>query len=228
MAVHGATSFEREQINAKLNAAREQFAFAEKSFRRIENMMKDSLIAMQKYDEVFEKYQSAKAQLDAVKAQKDDIDHGVRKEKTDMAFGDMKRAEGVLKEVQTAYNERFICAPKNMTIETIAVKQGELALPGYNMFVGYETEGTYFRFTVNEDRVANFEKGKTYQVEVPALKKTIPAKLTGIKQLASYADKTSSYANYELGETVYELKLIPVNPEETAQLYSNMTVLMNK
>ena len=228
MALNGATKWERQQINAKLDAAREQFSFAEKSYNRVKTMLNDSLIAAQKYDEVFEKYMSAKAQLDAVTAMKDDIEHGVRPEKIQMALGDMKRAEGALKEARTAFNERFIMAPKNMTIESISLKKGELSLPGYNLFIGYESDGTYFRFTINENSIEKFKVGQICTVDVPATKRSIEAKIVSIKQLASYADKTSSYANYELGEAVYELKLVPQNISAVTMLNANMTILMSK
>jgi HlyD family secretion protein len=228
MAMNGATKWERQQVDAKLEAARQQYEFAEKSYHRIKSMLSDSLIAVQKYDEVFEKYMSAKAQFDAATAMKSDVDHGVRPEKLQMAFGDMRRAEGALKEAATAFNERYVLAPKSMTIETISLKQGELSLPGYNLFIGYESEGTYFRFTINEKNIEKFKLGQICSVEVPAMRKNIEAKIVAIKQLASYADKTSSYANYELGEAVYELKLIPQNISEVAVLNANMTILMNR
>jgi len=228
MAQNGATSFEREQVMAKVNAAKEQFNLAEKVYNRMKSLVKDSLIAVQKYDEAFEKYSSAKAQLDAAEAMKRDVEHGVRREKVDMALGDMKRAEGAMKEAKTAFDERYILAPKQMTIESITLKEGELLLPGYSLIVGCEMEGLYFRFTVNEKNINQFEKGKVYDIEIPSTKGVVKAKLDGIKQLASYADRTSSYANYELGETVYELKLIPENQKDMANLYANMTVLLNK
>jgi HlyD family secretion protein len=113
-----------------------------------------------------------------------------------------------------------------MTVESITLKAGELLLPGYNFIVGCELEGMYFRFTINEKKIGNYDIGKTYNIEVPDKKLIIPSKLTGIKQLGGYANKTSSFANYELGEAVYELKLVPENSSITKNIYVNMTVLL--
>ena len=228
MALNGATQYERKQIEAKYAADYEQYLLAEKSFSRIKQMFNDSLIATQKYDEVLAKYNASKAQLDATLAQKNDIANGVRKEKIEMALGDMKRAEGAYKEVLAAFKERYIIAPKNMTIESITLKAGELLLPGYNFIVGCELDGICFRFTINEKKIGKYEKGKTYNVEVPDSKLIIPCKLTGIKQLAGYANKTSSFANYELGEAVYELKLVPEDYSIVKNIYVNMTVLLEE
>lgn len=228
MAGNGATSYERQQAEAKLSAAREQFNLAEKSFKRVEQMMSDSLIPVQKFDEMYEKYSAARAQLEAVGAMKSDIDHGVRSERIDMARGDMMRAEGALQEAETAYSERYVIAPKRMTIETAALKAGELALAGYNMFGGYSIDDAHLRFTVTEKQIAGFTKGNTYNITVPATHKTFEARLTAIRQLAGYADISSAFANYELGEGVYELKLVPVNTSELNTLYSNMTIVMEE
>jgi HlyD family secretion protein len=226
MAKNGATRFDRQQMNAKLDAAKEQFNYAEKSFKRIKAMMADSLITPQKYDETFEKYSAAKAQLDAVTSMKNDIEYGVRPEKVQMALGDFKRAEGVLAETKVAYTEKYIIAPKGMSIESISLKAGELLLPGYNLITGYETDGSWFRVTVAEKQIMNYKIGQKYSVKIVANNKSVPCKLVSVKQLANYADKTSSYANYEMGESVYELKLVPVNPEEVKDLYANITVIL--
>ena len=229
MAEPGATSFEREQIKAKLMSAKEQFELAEKSYKRIKAMVDDSLISQQKYDEVFEKYRSAKAQLDAVTSQKKDIDYGIRAEKKEMAKGDMKRAEGAFREAESGYKERFIIAPNNMKIETIALHKGELALPGYNIFIGYNMDDIYFRFTVSERGISAFHQGEIYMIILPFDKnsKTISAKLISIKDIGGYAKKTVSYPNYEIGEATYELKFSPVKSNETFDLFTNMSVLLN-
>jgi HlyD family secretion protein len=226
MAKNGATRFDRQQMNAKLDAAKEQFNYAEKSFKRVKAMMADSLITPQKYDETFEKYSAAHAQLDAVTSMKNDIEYGVRPEKVQMALGDFKRAEGVLAETKVAYTEKYIIAPKGMSIESISLKVGELLLPGYNLITGYETDGSWFRVTVAEKQIMSYKIGQEYSVKIVANNKSVRCKLVSVKQLASYADKTSSYANYEMGESVYELKLVPVNPEEVKDLYANITVIL--
>lgn len=228
MAKNGATSFERKQMNAKLEAALQQLTLAEKSYKRIRSMVKDSLVPMQKNDEVFEKFSSAKAQYDAVLAQKADIDFGVRREKVEMALGDTKRAEGAFLEAKTAYNERFIIAHRTMTIETIDLKIGELALPAYNIFVGYDIDGTYFRFTIPESKLANYAVGNTYSIDIKSINKKVESKLVYCKPLPAYAEKSSSYANYQAGESLYELKLVPIRATDKLILKANMVAFLNQ
>ncbi len=226
MALNGATKEEREQIMAMYNAASEQFQFAKKSFDRISTMYKDSFVTAQVYDETYAKYNAAKAQLDAATAKKEEVLGGIREEKVKMAEGQKDQAEGALKEANTYYSERYVIAPKDMTIETIALHVGELALPGYNIFVGYNIHSAYFRFTVPESKIMNFKKDAEYEINLPYAKKGLKAKLVAVKELARYATKTSSYPNYQLGEAVYELKLIPQNESELDSLYDNFTAIL--
>lgn len=228
MSLNGATKEQVRQAVAMYDAASEQFEFAEKSLQRVKNMFADSLVPAQKYDEAFAKYTGAKAQLEAAEAKKEEVMSGVRNEKIKMAEGQMKQAQGALAEAKVAYNERHIIAPKNMTIETIALNEGELALPGYNIFVGYRMDKVYFRITAKESLIKYFENGKRFKITLPFENIKTNAKLIAIKQLPAYANRTSSFPDYEIGESLYELKLVPENINDANKLYNNYTVLLEE
>jgi HlyD family secretion protein len=228
MAKHGATKDQKEQVIAVYNAAKEQFDFAEKSLKRIKNMYEDSLISPQAYDEACSKYNMARSQLEAAKAKKQEVTGGLRDEQVRMAQGQRNQAEGVVNEAHIAFKERYIIAPKEMIIETIALHEGELALPGYNIFVGYDLNATYLRFTISESKVSKFKIDSIYDISLPFKNNEMAkAKLVSIIELAKYAGKTTSYPNYQLGETVYELKFAPVNKEAAKKYFNNFTVMVN-
>ncbi len=228
MALHGATNEQLEQVMARLDAVTEQYNFAQKSYERINNMFKDSMVSVQQHDEVYMKYQSAKAQYNGVKAKYEEVKKGVRDEKVQMALGSYERAKGALKEAQVAYAERFIVAPQNMTIETIALHEGELVLPGYGIATGYRLCNAFFRFTVSESRVSEFSIGDQVKVVSPFTRKEYQAHIVSIKQLTRYADVTSAFPEYELSESVYELKATPVKGEDVSALLTNISVMMQK
>jgi len=226
MALNGATNDQLAQVSAKLDAVTEQYKFAEKSYNRINAMHIDSLVSDQKYDEIYMKYQGAKAQYQGVLAKYNEVKKGVRNEKIRMALGTYERAKGALQEANVAYSERFVIAPQHMSIETIALKNGELALPGYGIITGYQLNSTYFRFTVPESKISNYKIGETFNVNSPFTETSYEGKLVSIKQLTRYADITSAFPDYKLGEATYELKLIPVDQEKADELYANITVLL--
>ncbi|MFZ4861501.1 HlyD family secretion protein [Sphingobacterium sp. Mn56C] len=229
MAVKGATDGQMTQLRAKVNGLKEQFDFAQKSLDRMGNLLKDSLIAQQKYDEVYAKYQGAKNQYLAAQAELADVQHGARIEQQKMALGQKERALGAVSEVDVAAKERYIIAPQDMTVETINLKVGELALAGYSLVSGYILDGTYLRVTVPEGRVKDFAKGSEKTVTIPYLSnKTIQAKVETIKPLSSYASISTAYPDFEQQETLFEIRLTPVNNAEGKDLLTKATFLVKE
>ncbi|PCI35439.1 MAG: biotin attachment protein [Flavobacteriaceae bacterium] len=226
MAHNGATNEQITQIEGKLDAAKAQLNYAKESFSRVQNMFQDSLVSSQKMDEVRMKLQMATAQVKAIKAKKQDVLNGTRTEIIAQANGMLARAKGVEQEVLVATGEQYIIAPADMSIETITLRKGELATPGYTLFNGYELSSVYFRFTVNEAKVYNYKVGQELTIENPYTKKKFKCKIIAIKQLARYADITSTSPLYKLSEAVYELKIIPLEKVSTGDFYLNATALI--
>lgn len=228
LAKNGATENQRKQLKAKLAATKEQFGYAEKSYNRSKAMFDDGMLAPQQFDEITAKYNSAKAQLDAVSAEWAEVERGVRYETQDAAMGQKEQALGVLKEVEIAYSEKYIIATNSMQVETITLHEGELATAGFALFNGYVPNSTYFRLTVGEKNISQFEIGKELVLEIPYLKKDVKVKVQNIKQMARYADVTSPYPDLELDEAFYELKLTAVGNEDLSKLLVNASVIIKK
>jgi HlyD family secretion protein len=225
LAKNGATPEQVEQIASQVQVAKDQLAFAEKTYQRMRNMFDDSLITAQQFDEVQMKFQSAKSQLNALNAKQVEVVKGTRPENVRITAGQVVRANAAKAEAEIASGEKYIIAPADMLIETISLTLGELALPGYTLVNGYKTNSLYFRFTVAESIVNQFKIGQLVEIEVPYTKKGFPATITAIKQLPRYADNTSASPDYQLGETVYELKII-AGSYINEGLYQNSTVLL--
>lgn len=227
LAVNGATSEQLAQLQGQLDVATAQLQFAEQSFHRMKNMYQDSLVPAQQFDEVQSKYKAAQAQVQALQAKKLEVVKGTRPETITAARGQVERALGAKNEVLQADKERFIIAPADMTIESITLKNGELATPGYPIFNGYQTSTTYFRFTISESKINAYQVGQTLTVNVPHTNKVMTGKIASVKQLPRYADNTSTSPNYKIGESIFELKVVPVNEADAAGLYANSTVLLD-
>lgn len=226
MAERGATANQLKQLRAKHDALKQQYEFARKSFNRIEAMFADSLVSPQSYDEAFAKYQGARAQYDAVVAEYDEARAGVRTENKLMALGQKERAGAALREAEVASDERYIIAPTAMTIETIALHQGELATPGYAIFNGYLPASTWFRFTLPENQIGTLMRDQEVAVYIPYLAENLQGKIRNIKQLSKYANVTTAYPEYELEQALYEIKVIPESPDSAAKLLNNATAIL--
>lgn len=227
MAVKGATDNQIKQLEAKQKALKEQYAFAQKSIRRLSNMLKDSLVSQQTYDEAFAKYQGAQSQYIAVQAELDDARRGARIEQQTMALGQQDRALGALQEVETADKERYIIAPQDMSIETITLNVGELALPGYTLFNGYLDNTTYFRFTLPESQLDKVKKGQELSVYVPYKKKEMKGRVSTIKQLGAYGNIATAYPDYEMQESLFEIRITPVDINASKELITKTTVTLS-
>lgn len=227
MAVKGATDGQLKQLQAKVNGLKEQYEFADKSLNRMRNLLQDSLVSQQKYDEVYAKYQGAKNQYLAAQAEVADVTNGARIEQQKMALGQKERALGAVSEVNVSANEKYIIAPQDMSIETINLKVGELALAGYSLASGYITDATYFRVTIPESQVKEFQKGEIKTLAFPYLdNKQLQAKVETIKTLTSYANISTAYPDFEQQETMFEIRLKPVNVAEAKDLLTKATFIV--
>lgn len=226
MSVQGATTNQLKQLNAKKAALTEQYQFAKKSLERLEIMVQDSLIPQQQYDEVYAKYQGAKAQIIAVDAEIADVNNGVRLEQQLMALGQQDRALGALDEVAVAESERYIIAPQDMKIETITLKLGELALPGYTLFKGSLNETTYFRFTVPESKINQYAIGNEVAIDVVYKNVTINGVIKNVKQIGAYANIATAYPDYDIQDPLYEVVVKPMDVNQAKELLAKSTVLL--
>ncbi|TBW26993.1 HlyD family secretion protein [Gramella sp. KN1008] len=226
MAYNGATTEQLIQLDGKIEAARAQLEFAEESFHRLNNMYKDSLVTRQQLDEVKMKLNMAKAQVSALEAKRHEAIKGARTEQIDQAIGQLDRARGAKEEVLAASSEIYLLAPADMSIETVSLEEGELLTPGYTLFTGYKKSSVHFRFTVNESNIYDFKEGDELVMVNPYTKEEINGKIRAIKQLAHYADITTTAPLYELSESVYELKIVPTSDISDKKFYINATILL--
>jgi len=228
MAYKGATADQLNQIDGQIDAGRAQLNFAQESFNRMQNMYKDSLVSLQQFDEVRMKLNMAKAQVSSLNAKRKEVGNSARVEQIDQAKGQLNRAVGAKEEVLTAENEKFLIAPTDMSIETISLQEGELLSPGYTLFNGYEKTSVYFRFTIPESKIYDFKVGEKITLINPYTDQETEGEITTIKQLANYADITSTAPLYDLSESIYELKVVPTSNEASQSYFLNASILIKK
>jgi len=64
-------------------------------------------------------------------------------------------------------------------------------------------------------------------MQVPYNKMEITGKIVSIKQMAKYADITTAFPDYDPGDAVYEIKVMPVNLSAANDLLVNANILLN-
>lgn len=228
MAYSGATNDQLAQIDGQIEAANAQFAFAQDSYKRLKSMYKDSMVSLQQLEEVNMKREMANAQVKALQAKRTEISKSARTEQLDQAKGQLNRAIGAKEEVLTADHEKYMIAPADMSIETISLQVGELLTPGYALFNGYKNNSIYFRFTIPESEIYAYQVGQHLTLENPFIEQKTKGKIVSIKQLARYADITSTDPLYNLSESIYELKIVPLAKLDEKKYFLNATLLLKQ
>lgn len=227
MAVKGATDGQIRQLQNKVNGLKQQFEFAKKSNDRLGIMLKDSLISQQQFDEVFAKYQGAKNQYEAAKTELQEARMGARTEQKAMALGQQQQASGAISEVGAAERAKYMIAPQDMSVETINLNNGELALPGYPVISGYIKQSVYFRFTVAENKLGTIKPGE--KVKIKVLYKDaeiIKGEVTAVKALSSYANISTAYPDFDMQQTLFEVEVRPTEPEKAKDLITKASVYL--
>lgn len=227
MAVKGATEGQLRQLQNKVNGLKEQFEFAKKSMNRLDRMLKDSLIPQQQFDEVFAKYQGAKNQYEAAKTELQEARTGGRSEQRTMAQGQQLQASGAILEVDAAEREKYMIAPQDMSVETINLNIGELALPGYPVISGYIDKSVYFRFTIAESKLGEIKPGEKVKIEVLYKdSEIIDGEVTIVKALSSYANIATAYPDFDMQQTLFEVEVRPTNPDKVKDLITQASVTL--
>jgi HlyD family secretion protein len=227
MATKGATPGQLVQLQAKVDGLKEQYEFAEKSINRLKNLLRDSLVSQQQFDETYAKYQGAKNQYLAAQAEMEEARNGARYEQQIMALGQKERALGAVAEVKVAAREKYLIAPQDMSVETINLNIGELATAGYAIINGYINNTTYFRFTVPENRIGKLNRGSEVTLRIPYLdNKEIKGRVVTMKALSSYANISTAYPDYDNQLAVFEVKVIPHNHADVNDLLTKTLVIL--
>ena len=187
---------------------------AEKSYNRVQKLYDEGVMTAQKRDEAYANYQAMQAQAAAAKSQYDMARNGARREERAAAAAQVNQARGAVQEVRSYIKETIQIAQTEGEVSEVFPKVGELVGTGspiMNIAIMKDMWGT---FNVREDQLKGMTIGKTFDVYVPALDKTIPMKVYYMKDQGTYATwkPTKSTGQYDL--KTCEVKARPVNTVE--------------
>lgn len=223
MAGNGARTEERQAVKNMLDAAKHQFVLAEKTYKRMMSMYKDSLISKQDMDTHEFRYLSAKEQMEAAQAKFDMVQAGVRFEELRMAQELFNQAQGGVDEVQVYHDELILRAPVSGEIVKRIVNPGEIASAGYPVFTILQQEDSWITLTVKETELQQFTKGTKHKGTVPALgDKQITCEVVYVSAMGDFANwrPTNQKGGFDI--KTFEVRLRPETPVEN--LRPGMTV----
>lgn len=157
---------------ARLNWQRAQAAadLSQASFKRIEGLARDGLIAAQKRDEAEANFKAARYQALAAQAQYEMARDGARSEDKQAAAAQARQLAGVVAEVQAAKAETELKSPVAGEVVKVLGRVGEISPQGVPVVTVANMADQWVVLNVREDKLDKFGVGKEFDGTLPALK----------------------------------------------------------
>ena len=207
-------------------SAKSQAELAEKTYRRVLTLYRDSVVARQRYDEAEAAMRSTASAERAAYEQYQMAVEGAQREDRIAGKSLVEVAASGVDEVQALLVDARLSAPADGQIAAIFPKQGELVAPGAPIMSLVVIEDCYIVFNVREDLMPHFRMGGHFTVRIPALgRDDVELEVYYISPLGSFATwkSTKEAGSYDM--RTFEVKLRPLSPIEG--LRPGMTTILS-
>ena len=212
---------------ARLNWQRAVAAadLAESSFKRVDGLAREGLVAAQKRDEAEANFKASRDQALAAKAQYDLARAGARSEDRSAASAQARQVAGVVAEVQAAQAETELKSPVAGEVAKVLARTGELSPQGVAVVTVVDLKDQWVVLNVREDRLQRFAIGNEFDATLPALGgKTVKFKVYHTAALPDFATWRATRAGQGFDARTFEVRARPAAPIEGAR--PGMTVLV--
>lgn len=224
--VHSGTRNETiESTKDVWQAASAQAKLAEKTYKRIQQLYNEGVMSLQRRDEAFAAYQSAKYNESTTYQQYKLALSGTRDEAKKAALEKEKAALGQVQEVEAYAKDIEAFAPADGEVSNILVHSGELAPSGFPVVMLLDLNDSWLRLSVDENHLQRFQKGNTFKGFIPALNKEVEFRVTYIAAMGDFATwkATASTQNYDM--KTFEIEARPT--QKVDGLRVGMSVLVD-
>lgn len=218
-----------ELKNMAMNAwigAKESLEVGQKNFDRAERLFQQGVISAQKYDEAKAKLSALSAAEKMTKEQYNMACNGIFNGDKDAAKALINKSKGLLQEVDAYLKEQTLISPIDGVVTDIFPKEGELIGSGAPVMHIADTKQVKVIFTVREDKLKLFPKGKTIKGTVLALEKDITLKITKHKDLGIYAVEKATKNKKGIDYRNFEVTATPIQDDKDFE--SGMSVIIHK
>lgn len=225
-AAHGARRQEVEMARLQWQRAEAAATLADQSFRRVNNLAREGLVAQQKRDEALANQRASREAARAARAQYDMAREGARPEDRAAADAQVRRAEGAVAEVQAAQAETELRSPVAGEVAKVLARAGELSPQGVPVVTVVDLNDQWVVLNVREDQLQRFAMGAEFDAELPALPAE-PGGQGGARQarfqvtysaaLPHFATWRATRADAGFDARTFEVRARPVQPIDGAR-----------
>jgi len=199
-AQHGARPQEIEMARLNWQRAVAAADLAESSFKRVDGLAREGLVAAQKRDEAEANFKASRDQA--------------------------RQVAGVVAEVQAAQAETELKSPVAGEVAKVLARTGELSPQGVAVVTVVDLKDQWVVLNVREDRLQRFAIGNEFDATLPALGgKTVKFKVYHTAALPDFATWRATRAGQGFDARTFEVRARPATPIEGAR--PGMTVLVN-
>jgi HlyD family secretion protein len=220
---------QKEDIQAAFNSWQTAAAaaeFAQKTFKRVENLFKSGVVAEQQKDEAETRMKAAMETEKAARSLYEKAKNGARYEDKESAGALVMQADGVLTEVNSYLSETKIVAPIKGEIANIIASRGELVPAGYPVITIVDLDDVWVTFNLREDLLSSIHKGSTFKARFPALgMKEVMLRVSYINSLGEFATWNATKTSGDFDMKTFEIHAVPA--EKIEGLRPGMSALVN-
>lgn len=217
-----------QQIAAAENQWRQAKAaadLAEKTYKRLDRLFADGVIAEQKRDEAAAQYQITRHGAEAAYQAYALALEGARREEKDAAAAKVRMAEGAEAEVRALAADTTILSHHDGEVAQILLHPGELAPQGFPVVTLVDMNDAWAVFHVREDLLHRFPKGGEFTATVPALSEGEQRfRVAQVAVMGDFATWRATDAGKGFDMRSFEIEARPIVP--IANLRAGMSVLV--
>ncbi|MDW5444979.1 HlyD family secretion protein [Polaromonas sp. SM01] len=224
-AQNGARPQEVEMARLQWQRAQAAADLAQISFKRVDGLARDGLVAAQKRDEAEANFKASRDQALTAQAQYDMARTGARPEDKAAANAQARQVAGVVAEVEAAKAETELKSPVAGEVAKVLAQVGELSPQGVAVVSVVDLKDQWVVLNVREDRLQRFAMGAEFDAQLPALdNKAVRFKVFYSAVLPDFATWRATRAGQGFDARTFEIRAKPVAPIEGAR--PGMSVLV--
>lgn len=196
------------------------------TYKRIKKLYDEGVLSEQKNDEAYTKLQASKYTTSAAKQLYIMAKEGARIEDKKAALAKEEVYAGKIDEVEAYIKELHLYSFHNGEVTSVLIHEGELAPTGFPVVTLSDMSDSWARFTVREDLLPMFQKGKKFNVKIPGLGNDVyQFEVSFISVMGDYATWKAPQAGKGFDMKSFEVHMRPINPIKDLRV--GMSVLLS-
>ncbi len=196
------------------SSAKAMADLTQKTYQRIEELYKSGVVSLQKKDEAFAAYESAKHNENAAYQQYKIALDGLRDETKRAVFEKENVAKGQVNEVEAYIKDVNAYAPVSGEVSNVLLHNGELSPSGFPVVMLIDLEDSWLKISVNEQYLSKFQKDSVFEGYIPALQRSVKFKVEYVSVMGDFATWKATTGSKGYDMKSYEIEARPLEKIE--------------